>query len=549
MRLLETREYWRRDVNNRRASRTVIYLTPEHCRQGLVLLSAASCVWIMASPCRSRTTMPPLLLLLFVAAEFVCSVRGVTDPQDVPNIIPIKFGAAVLHSLKNGWTDTPPSWGNSTDPCGSGWQGVACDNNARVTELRLSSMGLQGTLSDDIGLLTQLGTLDLILLGCSFSGPIPDELGNLAQLSYLDLNSNNLNGSIPTSLGRLSNLYWLDLAGNQLTGSLPVSTPSTPGLDLLLHAKHLQLQKNYLSGPVPDLTAMNALNYVDLSNNSFDASVIPEWFTSIPSLTNIIMECGKLEGPIPKSLFAMPQLQEVKLRNNSLNGTLDIANYANQLQLIDLKNNQISALTVSTQYPNSLELLGNPVCEQQPNLKFCQTPKQSGIPYSTSLASCGGKTCPADQKLSPGNCECADPYEGTLTFRAPSFGDLSNSTMFQALELRLWTALALGPNSVELQLFPSSGKYFNRTTVQKIGLELASQTFKPPLEFGPYYFVALPYTLPPGRRMCKGRELDDDQAILALILGGDWRPRVVNGSQEDLPLPLPASTLIFIKYM
>lgn len=53
------------------------------------------------------------------------------------------------------------------------------------------------------------------------------------------LNSNNFTGRIPPSLGTLSKLYWLDLADNQLMGSIPVSTPTSPGLDLLLKAKHL----------------------------------------------------------------------------------------------------------------------------------------------------------------------------------------------------------------------------------------------------------------------------------------------------------------------
>lgn len=58
-------------------------------------------------------------------------------------------------------------------------------------------------------------------------------------LSFSALNSNKLTGKIPATLGKLSNLYWLDVADNQLTGSIPVSTDTSPGLDLLLIAKHL----------------------------------------------------------------------------------------------------------------------------------------------------------------------------------------------------------------------------------------------------------------------------------------------------------------------
>ncbi|XLR43675.1 hypothetical protein HN51_027733 [Arachis hypogaea] len=46
---------------------------------------------------------------------------------------------------------------------------------------------------------------------------------------------------------------------------------------------------------------------------------------------------------------------------------------------------------------------------------------------------------------------------------------------------------------VQLALFPLSGQYFNRTEVQRIGFDLTNQIYKPPKEFGPYYFIAFPY--------------------------------------------------------
>ncbi|KAL2966017.1 hypothetical protein AAZX31_16G093400 [Glycine max] len=495
-------------------------------------------------------------------------------------------------------------------------------------------MGLKGKLTGDIGQLTELRSLDLsfnrgltgplspqlgdlsnlnilILAGCSFGGNIPDELGNLSELSFLALNSNNFTGKIPPSLGKLSKLYWLDLADNQLTGPIPVSTSTTPGLDLLLKAKHFHFNKNQLSGsippklfssemilihilfdgnnlsgtipstlvlvksvevlrldrnfltgevpsdlnnltninelnlahnkftgPLPDLTGMDTLNYVDLSNNSFDASDAPTWFTILPSLTTLIMEFGSLQGTLPSKLFDIPQIQQVKLRNNALNNTLDMGdNICPQLQLVDLQDNEISSVTLRSQYKNILILIGNPVCGTAlSNTNFCQLQQQAKQPYSTSLASCGGKSCPPDQKLSPQSCECAYPYEGTLYFRGPSFRELSSVNTFHSLEMSLWVKLGLTPGSVSLQnpffnsddylqvqlaLFPPMGQYFNRSEVQRIGFELSNQTYKPPKEFGPYYFIAFPYPFPgshKGASLSKGVVIGISIGCIILVL-------------------------------
>ncbi|XP_020227838.1 probable leucine-rich repeat receptor-like protein kinase At5g49770 [Cajanus cajan] len=543
--------------------------------------------------------MTVLRVLLFLGLLWaqIHLISSFTDPKDV----------VTLRSLKDVWQNTPPSWDKSDDPCGAPWEGVTC-NKSRVTALGLSTMGLKGKLSGDIGGLTELISLDLsfnkgltgplspqlgdlsklnilILAGCSFSGNIPDALGNLSELSFLALNSNNFTGKIPPSLGKLSKLYWLDLADNQLSGPIPVSTSTTPGLDLLLKAKHFHFNKNQLSGsippklfssemilihilfdgnnlsgsipstivlvqtvevlrldrnfltgevpsnlnnltninelnlahnnfigPLPDLTGMDTLNYVDLSNNSFDPSEAPTWFTTLPSLTTLVMEFGSLQGPLPSKLFDIPQIQQVKLRNNALNNTLNMGdNICPQLQLVDLQDNEISSVTLSTQYKNTLILIGNPVCTALSNTNYCQLQQQAKQPYSTSLANCGGKSCPPDQKLSPQSCECAYPYQGTLYFRGPLFRELSNVNTFHSLEMSLWVKLGLTPGSVSLQnpffnsddylqvqlaLFPPIGQYFNRSDVQRIGFELSNQTYKPPKEFGPYYFIAFPYPFP-----------------------------------------------------
>ena len=105
-----------------------------------------------------------------------------------------KEALAALYNATDGanWTGSR-NW-LSDRPLGE-WSGVYTGADGRVTQLRLHSRGLSGT--------------------------IPAELGNLASLQYLALNDNNLSGAIPTQLGNLANLTELYLDGNDLSGSIP----------------------------------------------------------------------------------------------------------------------------------------------------------------------------------------------------------------------------------------------------------------------------------------------------------------------------------------
>uniref|UniRef100_A0A0E0DT82 non-specific serine/threonine protein kinase n=1 Tax=Oryza meridionalis TaxID=40149 RepID=A0A0E0DT82_9ORYZ len=464
------------------------------------------------------------------AGSSATDFEGAGGGDDVPDYLPF-FGVKPPQ-----WRNYPSSW-NSGDPCGGGWDGVMC-SNGRVTSLRLSSINLQGTLGTSIGLLTQLVYLDLssniglggplpaeignlgqlttlILAGCSFTGAIPKEIGNLSKLWFLALNSNKFTGGIPPSIGLLTNLFYLDLADNQLTGSIPISSPTSPGLDLLVQTKHLHFNKNQLtgtltglfnskmtllhieilitslfnrlfdsnqlSGSIPaelggittlevvrldrngfggaiptNISNLVSLNQLDLSNNTFDTSVAPVWFTTLTSLTSVSIASGNLLGQVPKGLFTLPQLQQV--------------------------------------------LVGNPLCVDQDysGKPFCSIRQENLIAYTTSMTQCSSS--PDGQSLDPGNCGCASSYNGKMIFRAPSFVDVTTGEPFLQLETSLWTQLNLRPGSVylsdvhwnsdnylqvQVKLFPSSGLTFSLSEMTKIGFNLSNQTYKPPANFGP----------------------------------------------------------------
>lgn len=306
---------------------------------------------------------PLLLLLLFQ----VLHVASQTDPGDF----------TALSSLTQSWNNRPSNWVGS-DPCGSNWAGIGCDNS-RITELKLLGLSLEGQLSSAIQSLSELETLDLssntgmtgtipreignlknlnslALVGCGFSGPIPDSIGSLKKLTFLALNSNNFTGNIPHSLGNLSNLDWLDLDQNQLEGPIPVSNDQgQPGLDMLLKAQHFHFGNNKLSGPIPQklFNSSMKLKHVLFDHNQLTGS-IPSTLSSLGSTVEVVrFDKNQLSGRVPSSLNNLKKLTEISLSHNELNGSLPDFTGMNSLISVDLSDNNFDSSLVPSWVFNS----------------------------------------------------------------------------------------------------------------------------------------------------------------------------------------------------
>ncbi|GKV31580.1 hypothetical protein SLEP1_g40258 [Rubroshorea leprosula] len=207
-------------------------------------------------------------------------------------------------------------------------------NLTKLTILNLIGCGFTGAIPDTIGNLQQLTMLSLN--SNRFRGRIPPSIGNLLKLYWLDLADNQLEGPIPVSDGTIPGLDKLvrtnhfHLGQNKLSGEIPEQIfssnmalvhvlfdsnnlsgpiPSTLGLvkslqvirfdnnslsgsvpsnlNNLTSLQELYLSNNNLNGPLPNLTGMSDLNNLDLSNNSFNTSVIPRWVLSLSSLTTL----------------------------------------------------------------------------------------------------------------------------------------------------------------------------------------------------------------------------------------------------------------------
>ncbi|KAH9289261.1 hypothetical protein KI387_033378, partial [Taxus chinensis] len=323
--------------------------------------------------------------------------------------------------------------------------------------------------------------------------------------------NNNFEGEIPSTLGLVNTLEIVRLDRNSLSSTIPSNISN---LKILFE---LHLSNNKLEGPVPDLSGMTRLQYVDLSNNSFDPSEAPGWFKTLPRLRELVMENCGLTGQLPSGLLDLPALETLRLKNNEFNGTLKVDNSANgHLQVIDLENNKI---TWATQPNNiSLLLLGNPVCDIEAGLsssKLCHSMSTLPGSYTTNMEDCADRACSGDLKPNPRTCQCQVPYQGELIFISPSFSDLSNASRFKELENSLMMQVLLDSVficclsfdnnnylNMEVQFYPSDHEYFERMEIVRIGSTLGNQIYKAPNEFGPYYFIgnSYPFTDAPESR-------------------------------------------------
>ncbi|XP_058188480.1 leucine-rich repeat receptor protein kinase HPCA1-like isoform X2 [Rhododendron vialii] len=463
----------------------------------------------------------------------------------------------------------------------------------KLTSLFLVGCDFSGPIPDTIGSLQELRALDLN--SNSFSGSIPPSIGNLSNLYVLDLTNNSLSGTIPVSSGTtpgldmLVNTKHFHFGNNQLSGAIPSSLfsssmtlihvlfennqfngniPSTLALvqklevvcldgnsltgsvpsqfSNLTSVNVLYLSNNQLSGPIPNFSTMKYLNYVDLSNNTFDASVFPSWLSNLQSLTTIVMENTRLYGPLPGALFNLPQLQTVSLSNNQLNGILDVgSSYGNQLKLVDLQNNLISDFNFTERVGTSVEfiLVGNPACTGTGGTnKYCAIPPSNLSSYSTPPNNCIPNTCSSNQVSSP-NCRCAYPYTGTLIFRAPSFSNLRNYSIYKSLEESLMTCFnknelpvdsvsVSNPSKntdnyllISLEVFPYGQDHFHRTGISGIAFVMSSKTFVPPNTYGTFSFRANPYNYFAGnnssnRGVITGAAVGGSVVLLLALLAG-----------------------------
>ncbi|GAB2222169.1 hypothetical protein Drorol1_Dr00013372 [Drosera rotundifolia] len=203
------------------------------------------------------------------------STNGETDPSDA-SALNSMYQNLNSPSQLTGWSSS----GN--DPCGESWKGVTC-SGSRVTEIKISGLGLSGNLGY--------------------------QLSSLTSVNELDVSSNNLAGSIPYGLPH--NVRRLNLAANNFNGGIPY-----------------------------DFSTMNSLTYLNVSHNQLQEQLNVN-FGGLSSLSTLDLSYNSIQGNLPDSCSSLTSLTSLYLENNQFTGTINVlANLP--LQNLNIENNQFS---------------------------------------------------------------------------------------------------------------------------------------------------------------------------------------------------------------
>ncbi|XP_058202436.1 probable LRR receptor-like serine/threonine-protein kinase At1g07650 isoform X7 [Rhododendron vialii] len=204
--------------------------------------------------------------------------------------------------------------------------------STKLELLTLSENRLSGTIPKYLGRITSLTILSLE--SNMFEGIVPAELGNLVNLQYFNLNSNNLTGELPKELlNNLTNLREARLSSNNFIGKLP-SFQSWEQLQIL------ELEASGFEGPIPHnislLRNLTELRITDL--NGGVASDFPP-LENMTAMKRLMLRSCNISGSIPSYLGNFPNLTELDLTYNRLEGNITNLQAAGKLQWIYLTRN------------------------------------------------------------------------------------------------------------------------------------------------------------------------------------------------------------------
>ncbi|KAM7462659.1 hypothetical protein LguiA_030780 [Lonicera macranthoides] len=276
-------------------------------------------------------TNPPLLLILFAALLLNVTLATTNNRGNETDNLALLAFKSNLHDPQG----VLNSWNSSVHFCK--WQGITCRlRHRRVTVLNLSSSGLVGSLSPNIGNLSFLR--HIALQNNSLQGQIPPEIGRLFRLQSLRLYNNSLEGKIPANLSHCTNLKVITVANNKLVGEIPRELTTFSNLFFL------SVSRNSLRGEIwSSFGNLTSLEILSLSYNALEGS-IPDTLGELKKLRGLAIGTNEISGMVPSSIYNLSSLTALSLGENQLRGSIphNLGLSLPYLEILELSVNQFT---------------------------------------------------------------------------------------------------------------------------------------------------------------------------------------------------------------
>ncbi|CAI8597074.1 unnamed protein product [Vicia faba] len=426
--------------------------------------------------------------------------------------------------------------------------------------LLLNGNLLTGSLPDELGFLPNLDRIQIDQN--KISGSLPASFANLNKTKHFHMNNNSISGQIPPELSRLPKLVHFLLDNNNLSGFLPPELSKLPSLLILQLDNNnfkgnsipdtysnmskllkLSLKNCNLQGPIPDLSRIPRLLYLDLSSNQLNESIPSDLSQNI---TTIDLSNNKLTGTIPSSFSTLPNLQKLSLANNSLIGSVpstiwqDKTLNGTEKFILELENNQFTTVSGSTDLPPNVTVLlqGNPLCSNNSLRQLCSSEGVNNaddqIPTNAN-GFCPAQSCPPPYEYSL-DCFCAAPLLVDYRLKSPGFSDFL--PFINAFEVYLTTGLTInmsqlnftfrweaGPRlRMNLKFFPiyfgqNSSHTFNETEVARIKSMFTGWNIPDNDLFGPYELISFNMGIYQNVTSTSSKSGISTGAIVGIVLG------------------------------
>ncbi|CAB9508944.1 Receptor-like [Seminavis robusta] len=305
----------------------------------------------------------------------IASERPSSTPTKAPTRSPVDMSQSVFYQYLDGAVQDPAALADISSPQGRALEWLENEDKIELDILRLNASTPENRRTRMLRNLYQrfaMVALDFALHDtveetawsfprlhvCLWTGAKCNEAREVNGINWARM---NLTGTIPPELGLLTNVVSLDIAQNRLKGFLDplynltaavdifvfenqLSGPLTRGLEQCQSLTRFMAGHNQLTGQLPALN-MDSLRWFNVHHNGFTGAI--PWTLALENVKIFDVTGNQISGQLPLNFVdsVVPSVRHLYLGNNRLNGTVpeDFVNLGRGRALqIYMNDNQLS---------------------------------------------------------------------------------------------------------------------------------------------------------------------------------------------------------------